>query len=138
MQSIKLIINKYSSQLLYLVFGVLTTIVNIVVFGVGIKFGLNTTFSNILAWLLSVLVAYLTNRVWVFGSKAVSFGEKIREIITFFYYRGVTLLLDLAIIYVGVNLLHGQPLIWKIIDNVIVIILNYVLSKVFIFKNNKM
>ncbi|MCM0598866.1 GtrA family protein [Weissella fabalis] len=134
----KLIINKYSSQLLYLVFGVLTTIVNIVVFGVGIKFGLNTTFSNILAWLLSVLVAYLTNRVWVFGSKAVSFGEKIREIITFFYYRGVTLLLDLAIIYVGVNLLHGQPLIWKIIDNVIVIILNYVLSKVFIFKNNKM
>ncbi|MCM0600793.1 GtrA family protein [Periweissella ghanensis] len=134
----KLIINKYSSQLLYLVFGVLTTIVNIAVFGLGIKVGISTTVSNVLAWFLSVLVAYLTNRVWVFGSQATEISEKIREVVTFFYYRGLTLILDLAIIFVGVNLLHGQPIIWKIIDNVVVIILNYVLSKVFIFKSNKM
>ncbi|CAH0418565.1 GtrA family protein [Periweissella ghanensis] len=138
MQAIKLIINKYSSQLLYLVFGVLTTIVNIAVFGLGIKVGISTTVSNVLAWFLSVLVAYLTNRVWVFGSQATEISEKIREVVTFFYYRGLTLILDLAIIFVGVNLLHGQPIIWKIIDNVVVIILNYVLSKVFIFKSNKM
>nr|WP_284706024.1 GtrA family protein [Periweissella ghanensis] len=123
---------------MYLVFGVLTTIVNIAVFGLGIKVGISTTVSNVLAWFLSVLVAYLTNRVWVFGSQATEISEKIREVVTFFYYRGLTLILDLAIIFVGVNLLHGQPIIWKIIDNVVVIILNYVLSKVFIFKSNKM
>ncbi|MCM0597880.1 GtrA family protein [Periweissella fabaria] len=134
----KAVINKYSAQLLYLIFGVLTTVVNIAVFGIGMKLGLSTTISNILAWFLSVLVAYLTNRIWVFGSKATEFGEKLREVIAFFYYRGLTLILDLVIIYVGVNLLHGQPLLWKIIDNVVVIILNYVLSKMFIFKSNKM
>lgn len=138
MQTIKLIINKYSSQLLYIVFGVLTTIVNIAIFGLGIKIGLTTTISNVLAWFLSVLVAYLTNRVWVFGSQATEISEKIREVVIFFYYRGLTLVLDLAIIFMGVNLLHGQPIIWKIIDNIVVIILNYVLSKVFIFKSNKM
>lgn len=137
-QTIKAVINKYSAQLLYLIFGVLTTVVNIAVFGIGMKLGLSTTISNILAWFLSVLVAYLTNRIWVFGSKATEFVEKLREVIAFFYYRGLTLILDLVIIYVGVNLLHGQPLLWKIIDNVVVIILNYVLSKMFIFKSNKM
>lgn len=136
-QRVKILLQLYSSQLLYLIFGVVTTIVNILVFAIGIRLGMGTTISNIIAWFLSVLVAYLTNRVWVFDSHAQGFKALATEVSVFFFYRIVTLGVDIAIVDFGVKILHGNPILWKIIDNVVVIILNYIFSKVFIFKNKK-
>lgn len=137
MQQVKIILHKYSSQILYLIFGVLTTFVNIIVFAVAVQLGWGTTISNIVAWFISVLVAYLTNRVWVFGSRATGVKALMVEMIIFFFYRILTLGFDIAIVDLGVKILHGNPLIWKLIDNVVVIVLNYVFSKLFIFKKQK-
>lgn len=130
------LIKKYQDVLLYLVFGVLTTLVNLVTFYVLITFtGLNVQIANVIAWIASVLFAYLTNRTWVFHSTAHTPQEISKEAFAFTSARFTTLLVDMAIVWFGVQLLQQDPFIWKIIDNVIVVILNYILSKVMVFKD---
>ncbi|MBS0949121.1 GtrA family protein [Weissella minor] len=130
------LIKKYQDVLLYLVFGVLTTLVNLVTFYVLITFtGLNVQIANVIAWIASVLFAYLTNRTWVFHSTAHTPQEIGKEAFAFTSARFTTLLVDMAIVWFGVQLLQQDPFIWKIIDNVIVVILNYILSKVMVFKD---
>ncbi|WP_057787938.1 GtrA family protein [Weissella minor] len=130
------LIKKYQDILLYLVFGVLTTLVNLVTFYVLITFtGLNVQIANVIAWIASVLFAYVTNRTWVFHSTAHTPKEIGKEAFTFTSARFTTLLVDMAIVWFGVQLLQQDPFIWKLIDNVIVVILNYILSKVMVFKD---
>lgn len=133
--------NKYKSVIAYLFWGVVTTIVNIGVFqwlSSGIHW--NYQLANIIAWFVSVLVAYLTNKVWVFGSHYTTFRAFIVEFIKFYFYRALTLLIDIAFMYVGVTLLGFdsaiQQLVVKILDNVVVVIANYIFSKWLIFKSN--
>ena len=133
--------NKYKSVIAYLFWGVVTTIVNIGVFqwlSSGIHW--NYQLANIIAWFVSVLVAYLTNKVWVFGSHYTTFRAFIVEFIKFYFYRALTLLIDIVFMYVGVTLLGFgsaiQQLVVKILDNVVVVIANYIFSKWLIFKSN--
>lgn len=133
--------NKYKSIIAYLFWGVVTTIVNIGVFqwlSSGIHW--NYQLANIIAWFVSVLVAYLTNKVWVFGSHYTTFRAFIVEFIKFYFYRALTLLIDIVFMYVGVTLLGLdsaiQQLVVKILDNVVVVIANYIFSKWLIFKTN--
>ena len=133
--------NKYKSVIAYLFWGVVTTIVNIGVFqwlSSGIHW--NYQLANIIAWFVSVLVAYLTNKVWVFGSHYRTFRAFIVEFIKFYFYRALTLLIDIVFMYVGVTLLGFdsaiQQLVVKILDNVVVVIANYIFSKWLIFKSN--
>lgn len=133
--------NKYKSVIAYLFWGVVTTIVNIGVFqwlSSGIHW--NYQLANIIAWFVSVLVAYLTNKVWVFGSHYTTFRAFIVEFIKFYFYRALTPLIDIVFMYVGVTLLGFdsaiQQLVVKILDNVVVVIANYVFSKWLIFKTN--
>lgn len=133
--------NKYKSVIAYLFWGVVTTIVNIGVFqwlSSGIHW--NYQLANIIAWFVSVLVAYLTNKVWVFGSHYTTFRAFIVEFIKFYFYRALTLLIDIVFMYVGVTLLGFdsaiQQLVAKILDNVVVVIANYIFSKWLIFKTN--
>lgn len=133
--------NKYKSVIAYLFWGVVTTIVNIGVFqwlSSGIHW--NYQLANIIAWFVSVLVAYLTNKVWVFGSHYTTFRAFIVEFIKFYFYRALTLLIDIVFMYVGVTLLGLdsaiQQLVVKILDNVVVVIANYIFSKWLIFKTN--
>lgn len=133
--------NKYKSVIAYLFWGVVTTIVNISVFqwlSSGIHW--NYQLANIIAWFVSVLVAYLTNKVWVFGSHYTTFRAFIVEFIKFYFYRALTLLIDIVFMYVGVTLLGFdsaiQQLVVKILDNVVVVIANYIFSKWLIFKSN--
>ena len=133
--------NKYKSVIAYLFWGVVTTIVNIGVFqwlSSGIHW--NNQLANIIAWFVSVLVAYLTNKVWVFGSHYTTFRAFIVEFIKFYFYRALTLLIDIVFMYVGVTLLGFdsaiQQLVVKILDNVVVVIANYIFSKWLIFKTN--
>ncbi|MEO5283990.1 GtrA family protein [Limosilactobacillus sp. WILCCON 0053] len=133
--------NKYKSVIAYLFWGVVTTIVNIGVFqwlSSGIHW--NYEVATVIAWFVSVLVAYLTNKVWVFGSHYTTFRAFIVEFIKFYFYRALTLLIDIVFMYVGVTLLGFdsaiQQLVVKILDNVVVVIANYIFSKWLIFKTN--
>lgn len=129
----KLIQNR--QVLMYLFFGVCTTLVNIIVYRVcshGMR--LSVTVSTVIAWILSVLFAYITNRKWVFESKAAGLAEIIQELVSFFAARLSTGLLDLAIMFVFAEKMQLNDMAVKIVSNVIVIILNYVLSKLVVFR----
>ena len=129
------LMKKYQSFIAYAVFGILTTIVNIVVYGVCYnRLGLSNTVSNVFAWILAVTFAYLTNKIWVFDSKSWSWSVLKREIIAFISCRIATGVLDIVIMFVCVDILEWHALLMKIASNVLVIILNYVFSKLIIFK----
>ena len=126
--------SKYRSLFFYLVFGALTTLVNIVTYHLCYEvWQVANVPSNIIAWVLSVAVAYLTNKVWVFGSKNFSPTVVLPELSKFAAARLATGGLDLIIMWVGVDLIQGPATPIKIASNAVVILLNYVCSKVFIF-----
>ena len=136
MEKIKKLLKKYKFIILYGIFGVLTTIINIVTYALCYDmFNISNVVSNIIAWILSVLFAFITNKIWVFESKSFDFKIFIKELWNFIVCRLATGALDLGIMYVGVDLLKGPALILKVASNIIVIILNYVMSKLFVFKN---
>ena len=128
---------KYKALILYGIFGVTTTIINVVSYALFLFVGINVQIAVVVSWLLAVIVAYLTNRVWVFNSGASTNIELLREFISFMLARLATLIVEMLIIWFGVQLLDQDPIIWKIIDNIVVIILNYVISKLIVFKNTR-
>ena len=135
MERIRKLIFQYRHELLYLIFGALTTLVNFVVYlGATRLAGMGTTAANALAWLMAVLFAYLTNRTWVFESQATGAREIGAELLRFMAGRVATGLMDIAIMYVSVDLLGANDVVMKILSNVLVIILNYVISKLMVFR----
>lgn len=134
----KLIISlmkKYKSFIAYAIFGVFTTVVNIVTYNLCYyKTGMSNALSNILAWILAVTFAYLTNKVWVFGSVSWKWNVLRKEVISFISCRLVTGIMDLAIMYICVDVIGWHAMLMKIISNILVIVLNYVFSKLVIFK----
>ena len=133
--TIKKLCIKYKSLISYAFFGVLTTAINIVTYAVCYnKIGISNVVSNVIAWILACSFAFVTNKLWVFESKSVEIKVVIYELITFFSCRLATGLLDLAIMYVSVDILAWNSTLMKCISNVIVIIANYVASKLVIFK----
>ncbi len=126
---------KYRDVILYLFFGGCTTVLNIAVYYLCYNIaGIPNVPSTCIAWILSVLFAYLTNKVYVFQSKSFKKEVLLREGLQFFGCRLLTGILDVAIMFVAVDLLHWNGLVWKVISNILVIILNYVASKLLIFK----
>lgn len=136
--NIKKNVEKYKDIILYLFFGVCTTAVNVISYWCGAHLlKMDTMLSTIIAWCLAVLFAYLTNRKWVFHSEASGTLEIIKEIGSFFACRLTTGIVDWVCMYVFVEVLKCNDLIIKIIANIVVIVLNYVASKLLIFKKNK-
>ena len=126
------IYSDYKMPILYIFFGGLTTLINIVVYSLCYYFyHIDNVPSNIIAWILAVVFAFVTNKIYVFESKSKSI---LYELCTFFACRAGTGLLDLGIMYLSVDILAWNELLMKILSNVIVIVLNYVFSKVIIFK----
>ena len=111
---------KYKEVILYLFFGVCTTLVNIV--------------STACAWALSVAFAYVTNRIWVFESKVRSFTGVCREIASFVGCRVASGAMDIFLMWLLVEMMGFSDMIIKILSNILVIIFNYVASKFWIFK----
>lgn len=139
MKVIKRLIEKYQSFIFYGIFGVLTTIVNIVTYQLCYeRFGISNTISNVAAWILAVTITYLTNKVWVFESKSWKWEILKREIPTFISCRLATGVLDIVIMYICVDVMQWHAMLMKIISNVLVIILNYIFSKLVIFKKSEM
>ena len=139
MEKIKQIVIKYKELILYAIFGVLTTVVNIVTFGVLTwdKVGMHELLANVIAWVVSVAFAFVTNKLFVFESKSFKSSVFWPELFKFSLGRVLTGLLDEGIIALTVTMLHGNALLWKIISNIIVIILNFIISKLLVFKNKK-
>lgn len=134
MKKVKEIFLKYKSVILYILFGGLTTLVNIVVYFACSCLKFSTAVSTLTAWLLSVLFAYITNRKYVFGSKSQGVKSVFKEVSNFFLSRLATGLLDLAVMLLFVDILEFNGMFIKVISNMVVIVLNYVLSKFLVFK----
>ena len=123
--------NKSREVLSYLFFGVCTTFVNIFTFWILRMFLVSLLISNMIAWILSVLFAFITNKVFVFESK----GKNVfQEGISFFGFRLFSLVMDMGLMYLLVEVLSSNEMLSKVITNVFVIVINYVFSKLFIFK----
>lgn len=129
--------NKFREGLLYLFFGGCTTLVNIISFFILRKLKISIYISNIIAWFISVVFAFITNKLFVFESRGKSLKETFKEGVSFFLFRVVSLLFDMGIMYILIDLLSSNEMISKIISNIFVIIINYVFSKLFIFSSNK-
>lgn len=128
-------IKTHMDILLYLVFGVLTTLINVVVYGLCADIlHMDVMVSTIIAWILAVLFAYITNRKWVFHSTVDDKDGLIKELMAFFGCRLGTGVVDLVMMFIFVEVLKFHGMTIKLLANIIVIILNYVASKVLIFK----
>lgn len=150
--------------ILYFVFGVGTTIVSMGsyylsrlifpnedhvpmwlrwIFNITRTFGVesNTALPVIISWFLSVTFAFLTNRVYVFHSEVKSFGGFVVEALKLYASRIATLFVDLLIMFILVDIPQIQNPLYefcaKVFSNVIVLILNFILSKVFVFRSRK-
>ena len=135
MQKIIKLFQKYREPLLYLIFGGLTTIVSIVSYAACERIlGMDPLVANIISWILAVSFAYVTNRKWVFESRAVGTGPVLREIVSFFGGRLATLGLEEVMLWVGIRLMGLDSLLVKLIAQIAVILSNYVISKVFVFR----
>ncbi|MFD1317193.1 GtrA family protein [Loigolactobacillus zhaoyuanensis] len=120
----------------YLFFGGLTTLINIVVFAV-LNPLMNYQVANVIAWFLSVLFAYITNKLWVFSSQTHGIKALTKEISSFFFFRVLSLIMDVFMMWLGISVLHANPVLTKIVDNVVVVVANYFFSKLYIFNKNK-
>ena len=129
------LLNKYRDVILYLFFGVCTTLANIVVYWLATRlFQMGTVPASVVAWICAVLFAYLTNRKWVFHSAASGRNEILSEISRFFMARLATGVFDWVFMYVTTEKLRWHDLVMKVLVNIVVIVLNYVFSKFRIFK----
>ncbi len=125
---------KYKEIINYLIFGGLTTLISIITYALFAKlFHIDYLISNVLSWIISVLFAYITNKIFVFESKS---KKNIKEITSFFFFRVVSLIMEMVILYIFVDMLHIDDLVTKIIAQIIVIVANYIFSKVFVFKKD--
>ena len=137
MKPIKSLLDKYREQIVYLVFGVLTTVVNYLAtwlfYGL---LGIHELVSNVLAWAVAVAFAFVTNKLLVFNSNAGG-GRLLYEIATFVGARVLTLGIEELMIYLGVTVWGINLYLVKLAAAVIVVITNYILSKLVIFKKNE-
>ena len=129
---------EHQEGMRYLVFGALATLVNIVVFDiffyvVPVTYK-NTGNSNVIAWVIAAVFAYFTNKLCVFDSKTQGSKALVKEVISFFGFRLLTLIVDQIIMIIAIDKLKLNAGFMKVISNIIVIILNFVFSKLFIFK----
>lgn len=130
------LMKKYKSLIFYGVFGIMTTIVNLVVYNLCYyRLGIGNTISNVFAWIFAVTFAYLTNKSLVFESKSWAWDVLKREIPAFVSCRVATGIMDIVIMFICVDIMGWHAMLMKIISNVLVIILNYIFSKLVIFKN---
>lgn len=133
---------EHKEGMRYLVFGVLTTLVNIVVSAFlyylvlkNFSEALRVNISNVIAIISAWIFAYITNKMYVFNSKTNNFKELIKEMVSFFGCRAITAVVELLLMNLLVTVLHFNYMLMKIIVNIIIIILNFVFSKLIIFKN---
>ena len=137
MEKITELYKKYKEVINYLIFGVLTTVVSLIVYYASVYTFLNPDnaiqlqIANILSWVAGVTFAYFTNRKYVFESNE---KNKVKEASKFVLARVTTLIMDMIIMWLGVTVLRCNDKIVKIISQIVIIVSNYIFSKLFVFK----
>ncbi|WP_068532517.1 GtrA family protein [Paenibacillus glacialis] len=122
----------------YIIFGVLTTVINLIVYVILTKAsGMDYRIATTIAWIVSIVFAFITNKKFVFGNVNNGFSVMIRELMLFVAFRALSFVLDIIVLVVLIELLQFNDLISKGITNVLVVIFNYVASKMYIFKSSK-
>ena len=135
-QKIKELVIRYWDIVSYLFFGVCTTIVNYLIYIPCYNFfGMSATVSNMIAWVVAVAFAYLTNKPFVFKSHDWSAKTVIPELTKFIGCRVGSGAAETLILFLAVDLLGWNGNIWKLLTNVLVVFLNYIGSKFLVFKN---
>ena len=135
MEKILSLYRKYKEVINYIIFGILTTAVNFGVYFICINIlGIHYIYANIVAWFLSVIFAYVTNRIYVFKKVNFSPVAVIREIVLFFGARFLSGAIETASLFIMVDLLKSGEGIAKVIVAVVVVVLNYIFSKLIVFK----
>lgn len=133
MRNIKKIIN--TQTILYVIFGMLTTIVNLISYYFFSNImSINYLISNMISWIISVLFAYITNKFYVFNSKDTSKDIIIKEFIKFVNCRLTSGIIEMILLFLLVDMLAVNDIISKLVIGVIVVILNFIFSKLFVFK----
>ncbi len=130
------IYEKHKEKILYLFFGGLTTLISLITYYLltltilNVNNALELQIANIISWITGFTFAYFTNREYVFNSK----NKDFKEFIKFFLSRIFTLVLDMLIMYIFVTKLKYNNVIFKLVSQIIVIVTNYVVSKLIVFK----
>ena len=128
---------QHKEGLLYLFFGGVTTLVSFFVFWLfDAVIGWDPLLANLISWVIAVAVAYITNRIWVFAVHAVGVRGICLEIVSFYLSRVATFLLEEGILLIFVTWLDLPSMPIKIAASVLVVILNYVFSKIFVFRKS--
>ena len=126
---------KHKEALLYLFFGGLTTVVSIAIFALfNTVLGVNELLANIISWILAVAFAFFTNRIWVFSAPSEGKGSFLKQMLSFFGGRLFTLAVEEAGLFVFVSRLRFPGIAVKTAAQVLVIVLNYVISKWIVFR----
>lgn len=126
---------KNKEMLLYLFFGFLSFVMSISTYALFNKvFNINELLANIFSWIITVMFAFFTNRIWVFDSPTKSIAEFMKQMSSFYWGRIITLVIEEIILFVFITLLGMSSMLIKVIAQVVVIVLNYVISKLFVFK----
>ena len=126
----------------YLFFGGLTTIVSLgsyfiaarLIAGGGELSTLQAQVANIISWVFAVAFAYITNKIWVFNSKTTALRDIVREIVSFVGARVFSLVVESGWLALSMELMGMNDFVAKVIGQVVVVVLNYIFSKLFIFK----
>lgn len=135
MNKIRILIRKYYDVLAYLFFGVLTTVVNYIVYLPCYNLlHISAAASNVIAWAAAVIFAYLTNKPFVFKSHDWSRKTVVPELTKFVGSRVLSGALETGIIFLTVDVLLWNGNVMKLLTSVFVVILNYVASKLLVFK----
>ena len=131
------LLKKYEEIIRYLIIGSLTTVISLLVYYLLVftvfnpDIPLELQITNIISWIISVTFAYFTNRGFVFKSNKKA---NLKEGLEFYLSRISTLLIEMIMMYIFVTLLHFNDKIMKLLVQIIVIIVNYILSKFIVFK----
>nr|UWI49383.1 GtrA family protein [Clostridioides difficile] len=130
-----MIFKKHKETILYLFFGAFTTLVNIVSYLFFTRvISFNFMIANALAWILAVLFAYVTNKFFVFESRKIEIKFLFKEFLSFVSFRLLSGIIEMVIMYITIDLISLNDIIVKVFTNVVVIVLNYLFSKMIIFR----
>lgn len=131
-------VKKYRRVLTYLVFGILTTIVNYLVYLPCYNLlKIPASVSNVISWACAVLFAYLTNKPFVFRSRDWSVRTVVPEFLKFVGCRAASGAMETGALLLFVDILHQNGNLWKLAVSILVVIVNYVGSKLLVFRNSR-
>lgn len=129
---------RYKAVFLYLFFGGCSFVLNVGTFFLFYNIlHLNEHISNVISWVITIIFVYITNKLWVFESNVYTYKEISLELLKFILGRFFTLVIEDAILFIFVTKLQYKSIVIKIIAQIVVIISNYIISKLVVFKRKQ-